>query len=135
VAGGARLLCGGRRDGAFFEPTLLADVPPDARIACEEAFGPVACIEPYDDFEAVLQRVNDSRYGLQAGFFTQHLGRIHQAFERLEIGALIVNDVPTMRVDSMPYGGVKDSGLGREGVASAIEAYTTPRVLVHCHER
>ena len=96
----------------------------------EEVFGPVLAIEPYDDFEQALQLVNQSRFGLQAGLLTRDAGRIMTAYRELEVGALIVGDTPTWRMDSMPYGGVKDSGLGREGIRSAIEEMTEPRMMV-----
>jgi len=130
VSGGAKILTGGSRRGAFYEPTLLTDVSPDSRIACEEAFGPVAVIEPYTDFEKMLWRVNDSRYGLQAGLFTRDLLKARKAFEQLQVGGVIINDVPTTRLDGMPYGGVKDSGLGREGVHFAIEHMTELKTLL-----
>ncbi len=96
----------------------------------EEVFGPVVVIEPYDDFEQALADVNHSRYGLQAGLLTRDAGRILTAYRELEVGALIVGDTPSWRLDPMPYGGVKDSGLGREGIRSAIEEMTEPRMLV-----
>ena len=129
-ARGARVLVGGRRDGAFYEATLVEDVPGDLPLACEEAFGPVATLEVFDDFEAALARVNDSRYGLQAGVFTNDLSRAFRAFDALEVGGVVINDVPSIRVDSMPYGGVKDSGLGREGLRFSIEDMTELRLLV-----
>lgn len=130
VAGGATLLCGGTRRGSFIEPALLEHVPSSAKLACEEVFGPVAILSAYRDFDDALERVNGSRYGLQAGLFTRDIERIERAWERLEVGGLIVGDVPSWRVDSMPYGGVKESGLGREGVRHAIESMTESRLLV-----
>jgi aldehyde dehydrogenase (NAD+) len=127
---GAKVLCGGRRDGVMLEATLLEDVPRDAELNCEEAFGPVAALYRYDDFEAVLEAVNDSRFGLQAGIFTHDLRKAMRAWDALEVGGVIINDVPSWRVDHMPYGGVKDSGLGREGVRFAIEDMTEIRLLV-----
>ncbi|MEZ5975129.1 MAG: aldehyde dehydrogenase family protein [Planctomycetota bacterium] len=127
---GARRLCGGPPDGARFAPTLLEDVPHDCRIYREEVFAPVALLEPFDDFDAALERVNDSDFGLQAGVFTRELDRAMAAWDRLEVGGVIVGDVPSWRVDHMPYGGVKDSGLGREGVRYAIEDMTEMRLLV-----
>ena len=127
---GAKLLCGGRRDGNRLDPAVLEDVPAAARLSCEEVFGPVTVLTPYRDLAEALARVNSSRYGLQAGLFTASLDTTLRAFAGLDVGAVIVNDAPSFRVDSMPYGGVKDSGLGREGVRSAIEAMTDLRLLV-----
>ena len=110
--------------------TLLANVPHDADLYRKEAFGPVACIEPFDDFEDALDRVNDSDFGLQAGLFTGNLSHAMRAWDRLEVGGVIVGDVPSFRVDNMPYGGVKASGVGREGVRNAIADMTEPRLLV-----
>jgi acyl-CoA reductase-like NAD-dependent aldehyde dehydrogenase len=130
VAAGAKLLCGGRRSGALLEPTLLESVPKDLPLCAKEAFGPVAVIETFSDFETALDRVNDGDYGLQAGVFTRDLYRMQKAWDRLEVGGVVIGDVPSWRVDHMPYGGVKDSGLGREGVRYAIEDMTEMRLLV-----
>jgi glyceraldehyde-3-phosphate dehydrogenase (NADP+) len=130
VAGGAKILCGGKRDGSFYEPTVLTDVKPDMKVSCEELFGPVVFVEPYNDYEKALAQVNAGPYGLQAGVFTGSLSKTQKAHETLEVGTVLINEVPTYRVDSMPYGGVKDSGFGREGVKYAIEDYTEPRLLV-----
>lgn len=130
VAAGARVLCGGRRHGAMLEATLLENVPRDQPLWADEAFGPVAVLERFNDFDAALAEVNNSRYGLQAGVFTRDVYKIQRAWERLEVGGVIIGDVPSWRVDNMPYGGVKDSGLGREGVRYAIEDLTEPRLLV-----
>jgi acyl-CoA reductase-like NAD-dependent aldehyde dehydrogenase len=130
VAAGGRLLCGGRRQGALLEATLLADVPVDQPIVCREAFGPVAVVSRYADFEQALRQVNDSVYGLQAGIFTRDLYKAQRAWDALEVGGVVIGDVPSWRVDHMPYGGVKDSGLGREGVRFAIEDMTEIRLLV-----
>ncbi|MBX3707247.1 MAG: aldehyde dehydrogenase family protein [Pseudomonadales bacterium] len=127
---GGRVLCGGRREGAMLEATLLEDVPFDVELNCEEAFGPVAVLYRYSDFEKVLETVNDSRFGLQAGIFTHDLRKAMRAWDVLEVGGVVINDVPSWRVDNMPYGGVKDSGLGREGVRYAIEDMTEIRLLV-----
>lgn len=127
---GATLLCGGTRDGAMLEATLLEGVPRELPLCAKEAFGPVAVLEPFTDFEGVLDRVNDSEYGLQAGVFTRDLYRAQAAWDRLEVGGVIVGDVPSWRVDHMPYGGVKNSGLGREGIRWAMEDMTEPRLLV-----
>ncbi len=130
LAGGARQLAGSARDGAFVPATLLANVPHDGDLYRKEAFGPVACIEPFEDFDEALDRVNDSEFGLQAGVFTGSLSHAMRAWDRLEVGGVIVGDVPSFRVDNMPYGGVKGSGTGREGVAYAIADMTEPRLLV-----
>jgi len=129
VAAGARVLCGGRRRGALLPATVLEAVPRTAAIVAEEAFGPVVVLEPFADFEQALAAVNASRYGLQAGVFTHDLRHALGAWDVLEVGGVIVGDVPSWRVDHMPYGGVKDSGLGREGVRCAIEDMTEPRLL------
>ena len=129
-ARGARVLCGGGRRGALLEPTLLEDVPRDEPLCAEEAFGPVAVLAPFDDFDAALAEINDSRYGLQAGVFTRDLERAMRAWESLEVGGVIVGDVPSWRVDHMPYGGVKESGFGREGIRWAMEEMSEVRLLV-----
>lgn len=130
VDGGAKLVTGGERNGSVVTPTILTGTAPGMKVREEEIFGPVIAIEPYDDFEQALADVNRSRFGLQAGLLTRDAGRILTAFRELEIGALIVGDTPTWRLDPMPYGGVKESGLGREGLRSAIEEMTEPRMLV-----
>ena len=130
VRAGARVLVGGERDGAFYAATIVEDVPADQPLACDEVFGPVATLSRFSDFDEALARVDASRYGLQAGVFTKDLDHAFRAFDRLEVGAVIVNDVPSMRVDSMPYGGVKDSGLGREGLRFAIQDMTEVRLMV-----
>ena len=127
---GGRVLCGGRREGSLYWPTLVRNPDRKSALVCEEAFGPVAVIETYRDFDEVLWRVNDGRFGLQAGLFSRDIHKIRRAFATLEVGGLVVNDVPTTRIDNMPYGGVKDSGLGREGVKYAIGHMTEPRVLL-----
>lgn len=128
--GGATLLCGGGREGAMLEATLLEDLPLDAELNCEEAFGPVAALYRWSDFEAVLGQVNDSKFGLQAGLFSHDIRKAMRAWDVLEVGGVVINDVPSWRVDNMPYGGVKDSGLGREGVKYAIEDMTEIRLLI-----
>jgi len=130
VARGARLLCGGQRDGAMLQATLLENVDADCDLNREEAFGPVAILAPFDRFEDALETVNDSRFGLQAGVFTRDFERTLQAWDRLDVGGVVINDVPSYRVDNMPYGGVKDSGLGREGVKFAMEDMMEIRNLV-----
>lgn len=127
---GARVLLGGHRRGTVVEPSVLTEVGPAMRVSCEEVFGPVVTITPYRTFEAALRAINESPYGLQAGIFTQDVNRIFQAFRELEVGAVLANEIPTFRADHMPYGGVKDSGLGREGVRYAMEEMTEPRLLV-----
>lgn len=128
-ARGARVHGGGRR-GPVLLPAVLEDVPEDAKVSSEEVFGPVIVLSSFERFEDALAAVNRSRYGLQAGLFTNDLERVRRAFRELEVGGLIVNDYPTFRHDVMPYGGMKDSGLGREGVAYAMQDYTEPRLLV-----
>ena len=130
VAAGARLLCGGAREGAMLQASLLENVDPRLPLSAEEAFGPVALLQPFEEFDDALRTVNASRYGLQAGVFTHDLRHALRAWDALEVGGVIVGDVPSFRVDNMPYGGVKDSGLGREGIRSAIEDLTEPRLLV-----
>jgi acyl-CoA reductase-like NAD-dependent aldehyde dehydrogenase len=130
VEGGAKLIAGGERRGSMITPAILTGTKPGMKVHDEEVFGPVVVVEPYVDFEEALAAVNHSRYGLQAGLLTRDAGRILTAYRELEVGALIVGDTPTWRLDSMPYGGVKDSGLGREGIRSAIEEMTEPRMLV-----
>lgn len=130
VRGGARLLCGGKRKGSLLEPTVLSGTKPDMKVNCQEIFAPVVTVEPYSDFASALREINNSAYGLQAGLFTHDAKLIFQAYEELEVGGLMAGDVPTFRIDHMPYGGVKDSGLGREGVRYAIEEMTEPKLLV-----
>lgn len=130
VAGGARILAGGKSSGAFYEPTVLTQTRPDMKVSCEEIFGPVVIVEPYDDFAEALRRVNDTRFGLQAAVFTRDNALLFAAFEALEVGGVISNDVSSYRIDHMPYGGVKESGSGREGPRYAIEDMTEMRVLV-----
>ena len=127
---GARKLAGGERDGAMLPAWLLEDVPRDSDLYRCEAFGPVAMLERFDDFDDALARANDSDFGLQAGVFTGSLAHAMRAWDRLEVGGVVVGDIPSFRVDNMPYGGVKLSGLGREGVRSAIADMTEPRLLV-----
>lgn len=127
---GAILACGGRRQGAFVEATYLENVDSTLPVHCQEVFGPVAVLESFNDFGEALRRVNDSAFGLQAGVFTKNIDHAMAAFNQLEVGAVIINDVPSFRVDNMPYGGVKDSGLGREGVRFAMEEMTEIRLLV-----
>ena len=130
VDGGAQLLCGGKRNGSLFEPTVLTRTRPEMRVNCEEVFAPVVTVEPYDDFDEVLRRVNDTPYGLQAGLFTRDARLIFKAYEELEVGGVIAGDIPSFRMDHMPYGGVKESGIGREGLRYAIEDMTERKLLV-----
>ncbi|HSG89973.1 MAG TPA: aldehyde dehydrogenase family protein [Pseudomonadales bacterium] len=130
VDAGATLLCGGSRDGAMLEATLLENVPDGADVNCEEAFGPVANLFSFSDFDEALEMVNDSQFGLQAGVFTRDLYKAQRAWDLLEVGGVVIGDVPSYRVDNMPYGGVKESGLGREGVKFAIEDMTEIRLMV-----
>ncbi len=130
VKAGATLLCGGVREGAMLEPTVLENVPAGEPACEEEAFGPLAVLSKFSDFDAALDEVNDSKFGLQAGVFTRDLYKAHAAWKKLDVGGVIIGDVPSWRVDNMPYGGVKDSGLGREGVRWAIEDMTETRLMV-----
>jgi glyceraldehyde-3-phosphate dehydrogenase (NADP+) len=130
VRGGARLLCGGNRKGSILEPTVLTGTKPDMKVNCQEMFAPVVTVEPYTDFDEALRLVNSSAYGLQAGIFTRDAKLMFQAFDELEVGGLLAGDVPSFRIDHMPYGGVKVSGLGREGLRYAIEEMTEPKLLV-----
>jgi len=130
IAGGARALVRGRREGNALGPTILVDAQPDMKVCAREVFAPIINLFPYDDFEAAVAAVDDSIYGLQAGLFTRDIRRIWQAYEGIEVGGLMVNEVPSWRIDHMPYGGVKDSGWGREGLRYAIEEMTEPRLVV-----
>lgn len=130
VGGGARLLCGGARRGALLEATVLTDVHGEMRVCTEEIFAPVATISTFSDFESALAEANNTRYGLQAGVFTHDMGRAYLAAQKLETGGVMINDAPAFRVDNMPYGGVKMSGTGREGVRSAMLDMTEERVIV-----
>ncbi len=126
---GARVVVGGKRKKNILEPTVLTNTAPDMRVVCEEIFAPVVVIEPYQEFDQALQMVNNSYYGLQAGVFTNNFEHIQKAYATLEVGGVIVNDYPTFRIDPMPYGGSKDSGLGREGLRYAIEEMTEIKLL------
>jgi acyl-CoA reductase-like NAD-dependent aldehyde dehydrogenase len=130
VSKGAKLLCGGKREGAMLEATLLEDVGADTKLNREEAFGPVAFFERFSTWKEALDIVNDSKFGLQAGIFTRDIFQVLDAWDHLDVGGVVVNDVPSYRVDNMPYGGVKDSGLGREGIRFAMEDMTEIRNLV-----
>lgn len=127
---GATVLCGGARDGVMMEPTLVEDPPANCSLSIEEAFGPVATITRFENFDAALAEVNNSKFGLQAGIFTRDLYKVQKAWDELEVGGVVIGDVPSFRVDNMPYGGVKDSGLGREGIRFAMEDMSEIRNLV-----
>ena len=130
VKKGAKVLSGGKLDGVMFEPTLLEDVDHGLEVYKDEVFGPMAILEKYSDFEAGIECINSSRFGLQAGVYTQNLNKMMYAWNQLHVGGVIINDIPSFRVDNMPYGGVKDSGLGREGIQSAIRDMQEERILV-----
>ncbi len=130
VAEGARVLLGGKRMGSVVEATVLSNVKPEMKVSCREVFGPVVTVTPYRQLSEAIALLNQSDYGLQAGVFTQDINKIFHAFRHLEVGAVLANEIPTFRADHMPYGGVKDSGLGREGIRAAIEDMTEPRLLV-----
>lgn len=130
VDAGATLLTGGERDGRTIAPTVLADPPADAKVVTEEVFGPVLALVPYDTLDDAFEMVNASRFGLQVGIFTNDLQVAHSAHRELEVGGVIIGDVPSFRADQMPYGGVKASGVGREGLRSAMDDFTEERVLV-----
>jgi glyceraldehyde-3-phosphate dehydrogenase (NADP+) len=130
VNAGAKVLYGGNRKGTFFEPTIMTDTTNEMKVCFLEIFGPVVSIERFSTFEEAIDLLNDSQYGLQAGIFTDNIKEINYAFEHLEVGGVINNDVPTFRVDHMPYGGIKNSGFGREGVKYAIMEMMEPKLLV-----
>ncbi len=127
--GGARVLCGGGRTGALLEPTVLVDVAPEMKVSCQEAFAPVLTVDRFSEFSDAVERVNSSSYGLQAGIFTNSASDIFYAYNELEVGGVVINDASSFRVDHMPYGGVKESGIGREGVRYAIEEMTEMKLL------
>jgi acyl-CoA reductase-like NAD-dependent aldehyde dehydrogenase len=130
VAAGATLLCGGKLNGVMLEASVLENVPDHCQLYRDEAFGPVVILEAYDNFEQGLARMNVTRFGLQAGIYTQNVSHMLQAWDTVQVGGVVINDVPTFRVDNMPYGGVGDSGLGREGIRWAIQDMTEERLLV-----
>jgi acyl-CoA reductase-like NAD-dependent aldehyde dehydrogenase len=130
VADGARVLLGGKRTRSLVEATVLSNVNPQMKVSCREVFGPVVTVTPYRQLSEAVALLNQSDYGLQAGIFTQDINKIFYAFRHVEVGAVLANEIPTFRADHMPYGGVKDSGLGREGVRAAIEDMTEPRMLI-----
>ena len=130
VEDGAQMITGGKREDTFFEPTVLTQVDPKNQLVCNEAFGPILVVESYSDFQSALDQVNNSPFGLQAGVFTNQMDQAMRSFNQLEVGGVMLNDVPTFRVDNMPYGGVKDSGFGREGIKYSIEEMTEIKLLV-----
>ena len=130
AAAGATILCGGSRDNSFYAPTVPRDVPHTADIWKREIFSPVVSVEPFGSFDHACELANDSDFGLHCGVFSNRLDHVMQAWRRLEVGGVVVNDVPTFRTDNMPYGGVKESGLGREGIRYAIEECTELKTLV-----
>ena len=130
VADGARVLTGGSAEGLFFRPTVIVDAPPTAQVCSEEAFAPLVVAFPFSDIGQALDEINASRFGLQAGIFTNDLAHAWRAFDTLEVGGVVINDVPTYRVDHMPYGGIKESGIGREGLRWAIEDMTELKLMV-----
>lgn len=130
VSKGANLLCGGKRDGAMLDATILENVPNNCDVNSEEAFGPVSVISKFTDFDDALKEADNSQFGLQAGIFTRDIYKAHKAWDELEVGGVVIGDVPSWRVDNMPYGGVKESGLGREGIRYAIEDMTEIRLMV-----
>ena len=130
VEEGAKVLCGGHRKGTYYEPTILSDTKPKMKVCALEVFGPVVTLEEFADFKEVIDEVNESEFGLQAGVFTNQIDEMDYAFTNLEVGGVIINDSPIFRVDHMPYGGIKDSGLGREGLKYAIQEMMEARILV-----
>lgn len=130
LAQGARLLTGGRRNKAYYPPTVLSRTKPEMKVCSLEVFGPVVTLEPYENFSEAIRSVNQGRYGLQAGVFTNGIDEMNDAFNDLEVGGVVINDVPTFRMDHMPYGGIKDSGLGREGIRYAMKEMMEPRILI-----
>ena len=130
AADGAKIITGGKREDTFVEPTVLTQVDPMNQLVCNEAFGPVLVVESYGDFQTAIDQVNNSPFGLQAGVFTNQMDKAMRSFNQLEVGGVVLNDVPTFRVDNMPYGGLKDSGFGREGIKYSIEEMTEIKLLV-----
>ena len=130
VLSGAEILCGGERNGNMYSPTVITKTRPEMKVCSQEIFGPVVSLEPYNSFEQAVNEINNSTYGLQAGIFTNQIDEMNYAYDNLEVGGVIINDVPTFRVDHMPYGGVKNSGFGREGLKYSITEMMEPRLLV-----
>ena len=127
---GSKVVSGGFEKDGIYAPTILTNVKKEMQVCSEEVFGPIIVVEKFDDFEDAIKQLNDSRFGLQAGVYTDSIAEMNLAFERIECGGVIINDVPTFRVDEMPYGGIKDSGFGREGLKYAILDMMEPRILV-----
>jgi acyl-CoA reductase-like NAD-dependent aldehyde dehydrogenase len=128
---GAKLVCGGKRKGNFYEPTILTNTTSKMKVSSEEVFGPVVCIEKYKGkIDEAVEKINDTKFGLQCGIFTDSVTELDYAFKHCEVGGVLHNEVPTLRFDQMPYGGIKESGLGREGVKYAIMDMMEAKVLV-----
>jgi glyceraldehyde-3-phosphate dehydrogenase (NADP+) len=130
VEEGAKILCGGKRNGTYYEPTVLTQTHNEMKVCSLEVFGPVVTLEPIENIEQGVKFVNDSQYGLQAGIFTNNYSEISYAFNHIDVGGVVINDVPTFRVDHMPYGGIKNSGFGREGLKYSIHEMMEPKLLV-----
>jgi len=130
VEGGAKVLCGGKKENGFYLPTVLTEVKQEMKVCAEEVFGPVVILDSFSTFEEAVEKVNSSKFGLQAAVYTNSVTEVEYAFNNLYVGGVILNDMPTFRADHMPYGGVKDSGLGREGIRYAIMEMMEPRILV-----
>ncbi|HJL72821.1 MAG TPA: aldehyde dehydrogenase family protein, partial [Nitrospinaceae bacterium] len=133
VTAGAKVVSGGKRNGTYYAPTILTNVDPKLSVSCNEAFGPIMVVDSYTDFQDAIERVNDSEFGLQAGIFTNQMDKTLKAYNQLEVGGVVINDVPTFRIDNMPYGGVKDSGFGREGIKYSLQEMTEIKLLVYNH--
>eukprot|EP01126_Amoeba_proteus_P061471 TRINITY_DN8254_c0_g3_i8.p1 TRINITY_DN8254_c0_g3~~TRINITY_DN8254_c0_g3_i8.p1 ORF type:complete len:421 (+),score=73.93 TRINITY_DN8254_c0_g3_i8:411-1673(+) len=127
---GAKILCGGTRSGSFIPPTILTDVPTSTTVYCEEVFGPVCIVSAYSSLASVCSEINTSKYGLQAGIFTCNISQANYVYDALHVGGVVINDIPSARVDAMPYGGIKDSGVGREGVTYAMDEFTEMKVML-----
>jgi len=130
VSEGAKVLCGGKRTGTFYEPTIITNTKTSMKICSCEIFGPVVIVEKYLNFNDAIEQINNTEYGLQAGVFTNNIKQMNKAFNDIEAGGVIINDVPTFRVDNMPYGGIRNSGFGREGVKYAIYEMLEPKLLI-----
>ena len=133
VAAGAKILIGGNRDNNYYPPTILTNVNPNLPVACSEAFGPILIVNSYTNFNDAIKAVNNTDFGLQAGVFTNNMNKALSAFNQLDVGGVVINDIPTFRVDNMPYGGVKDSGFGREGIKYSLREMTEIKLLVYNH--
>ena len=133
VAEGAKIQTGGKRDKSYYPPTILINVNPNLPVACSEAFGPILIVNSYTNFNDAIKAVNNTDFGLQAGVFTNNMNKALGAFNQLDVGGVVINDIPTFRVDNMPYGGVKDSGFGREGIKYSLREMTEIKLLVYNH--